>query len=182
MKKRTPLPAGFTLTELLVTISIVGILGSLLFTGLTRAKTKANRMKCLNNLSQIGKAMISFGHDHEDRMPWQLVPRERQYYFGKYYDENSSAIFGIYPMKVEIQNARILHSPCDARDRGISDKARKNWSQYSTQSGRLIPSQAISYDLVRGVDLTRPMTVLGVTGNISTYEMMSASWLGSEDC
>ena len=182
MKNTNHSTSGFTLTELLVVIGIVGILGNLLLSGIAAAKRKAYRAGCINNLGQIGKAMISFGHDHEDRLPWQLLPSERKAYFGSQYAANPSTIFGISPMKLEIQNARILHSPCDTRDRGVSDKACRNWSQHSTESARLIPSQAISYDLVRGADLIRPMTVLGVTGNISTYEMMAASWLGSEDC
>ena len=76
MKKRNYSQAGFTLTELLVTIGIIGIIGGLILSSVARAKNKANRTSCLNNLSQIGKALISFGHDNDDRMPWQLEPIE----------------------------------------------------------------------------------------------------------
>ena len=74
MKKITP-KNGFTLIELLVVIAIIGILASMLLPALARAKAKAARVKCVNNLAQIGKALIGFSHDNHKRLPWQLTPR-----------------------------------------------------------------------------------------------------------
>ena len=64
---------GFTMVELLVVIAILGILAALLLPALARAKAKAKRIKCLNNLGQLGKALIGFAHDNRSCLPWQLT-------------------------------------------------------------------------------------------------------------
>jgi prepilin-type N-terminal cleavage/methylation domain-containing protein len=67
MKKQ--INKGFTLIELLVVIAIIGILASMLLPTLAKAKKKANRLKCSNNIGQISKAYISFAGDHQV-FPW----------------------------------------------------------------------------------------------------------------
>jgi len=67
---------AFTLVELLVVISIIGILAAMLLPTLAHSKEKANQIRCINNLKQLGYAINMFADDHEQRLPgpvWQGV-------------------------------------------------------------------------------------------------------------
>jgi prepilin-type N-terminal cleavage/methylation domain-containing protein/prepilin-type processing-associated H-X9-DG protein len=60
---------GFTLVELLVVIGIIAILMSMLMPALSRAKQKANRIACVNNIRQIDMAATMYAGDHESEYP-----------------------------------------------------------------------------------------------------------------
>ena len=69
MKSKSAASEGFTLLELLVVIAILAVLAALLLPVLSRAKAKAQRTVCTNNLRQIILGIRMYCDDAGDRVP-----------------------------------------------------------------------------------------------------------------
>ena len=58
---------GFTLIELLVVIAVIAILAAILFPVFAQAREKARSVACLSNMQQIGKALMMYLQDNDEK-------------------------------------------------------------------------------------------------------------------
>ena len=72
MHKRHPAATrGFTIVELLVTISIIALLIGMLLPGLGMVRATARATKSQSNLRQWGMGTIAWSGMHDDKLPWE---------------------------------------------------------------------------------------------------------------
>lgn len=64
-----PQPKAFTLIALPVILAVVAILAAMLLPALAKAKSRAQRIQCVNNLKQDGLAFRIWEGDHDDKFP-----------------------------------------------------------------------------------------------------------------
>ena len=80
---KTPYCCGLTVLELLVVMSIIGLLVALLLPAIMHARESARRMLCTSHLRQVGIAIHSH-HDRERQLPaaWELAKEDPEFAYG----------------------------------------------------------------------------------------------------
>lgn len=105
---------AFTLLELVLVIAIISILVSLLLPSLVMARLKADRIKCVNNLKQIGIGFHLFANDHQGRLPMQISFRDGG---SLEFVPGGNAFKHFQALSNELVYPRLLICPVDARSK-----------------------------------------------------------------
>lgn len=74
---------GFTLTELLVVISIIGLLLSILSPCLRKVRMIAQSANCMSNIKQLGYAFLLYGEDYNGYTMPSAMQQTKLYWWGK---------------------------------------------------------------------------------------------------
>jgi len=74
--RRTLSQRAFSLVEILVSVAIVGILASLLVGGYSKVIARAQSVRCLSNMKQIGASLMLYVGENDGYLPRATIPKE----------------------------------------------------------------------------------------------------------
>lgn len=146
---------AFTLIELLVAIAILAILAAMLLPALSRAKSKAQRTTCANNLRQIGLGMRLWADNNEGKLPWKV---DQSLGGGKPNGTGNATVnFQLSLASNELATTKILLCP--------NDMPRVPATNFAT-----ISLTNVSYALCKEADEKRPRVFLAIDRNLTGFD------------
>ena len=162
---------GFTLVEMLVVLSIIGLLAALLLPALNGGKQRAKRIVCESQLRQIGIAFQMFAHDHNSKFPMEVSTNDggSMEFVQNSYVINGPFYFGYRNFQTLagfLQNPDVLVCPADlARSPALKFNALQNTN--------------VSYFAAANADYNQPMSVLAGDGNLAASSTLVQGMSGS---
>ena len=167
---------AFTLIELLVVIAIITMLMAILLPVLSRAKLKANRMKCANNLKNIAKAFTDFASDIGGSSPQlygKFIPGSGDNlakalgYADRHDPYQCKRWCNAFTLRKGLTTYTTLASPLDPQVIAAQKRfSVKTFHEYIDRTDLWHDQKLQSYAITMQGDLSAPNTITALTRNI----------------